>query len=183
MSDKNLIVELKTGKSHAYDKVFHKYSSRVFAYALRNFNSHAEAEDIVQEVFFSLWKYKHNIDENKNFDSYLFVMSINAIRKRLRERYNEKAAHEGFHLTARTSSNEVIQETEFRSLHENVLKAIDNLPARQKEIYFLSREKGYRNAEIAEKLSISKKTVENQLNRAIKFLKEYLIRNDMLLFF
>lgn len=181
MSEKNLIAELRSGNPDAYDEIFLRHSTRVYGYALKTLNSEADAEDIVQEVFFALWKYKHNIDASKNFDSYLFVMTVNAIRKRLREKYNEQAAYERLQEIHPSTANKVMQEQEFRNLREIILKAIEQLPPRQKEIYYLSREKAYRNAEIAERFNISKKTVENQLNRALKFLKDYLTSNDMLL--
>ena len=63
---------------------------------------------------------------------------------------------------------------EYEELLEKANRVIEQLPSRQKKIYRLSREKGLSNEEIALKLNISKKTVENQVTLAMKFLREQL---------
>lgn len=178
-----MLVELKNGNPDALDGLFRLYSNKVYGFAMCYFKNHADAEDLVQEVFYLLWKYKHNIDENKNFDSYLFVVSMNAVRKRFNEQAKEKTALGKFSHTTPRHSDEVVLHSEYKSLHEIILKAIEDLPPRQKEIYIMSREKGFSNADIAEFFNIKKKTVENQLNRVIKYLKKYLINNEILGFF
>ena len=180
MESNDLIKELKIGNVDAFDEVYIKFSPRINGFAYRYLRSQEEAEEIVQEVFISLWKYKSGIDESKNFDSYLFTITFNAIRKRIKELLKEKQSVEHYQKMNKLFFDDAGLESEYNALHENVMKAVEMLPSRQKEIFILSREKGLTNMEIAAMLDIKKKTVENNLNRAIHFLKEMLVKHGVI---
>lgn len=180
MESNDLIRELKKGNVDAFDEVYIKFSPRINGFAYRYLRNHEEAEEIVQEVFISLWKYKSGIDENKNFDAYLFTITFNAIRKRIKELLKEKQSVEHYQKMNKLFFDDAGLESEYNALHENVMKAVEMLPSRQKEIFILSREKGFTNMEIAAMLDIKKKTVENNLNRAIHFLKEMLLKQGVI---
>ena len=78
------------------------------------------------------------------------------------------------------SQNETVLNIEYNNLLELANKAIDKLPEKRKIIFMLSRHKGLSNAEIANRLQISIKTVENQMTQALKFLREHLGQDTLL---
>lgn len=174
------------GDVESFDEIFRLFSEKIYAFALQYFRSEEEAKEIVQEVFYSLWKYRDRIEPSKNFDSYLYTITFNAIRKRFRYFYRERIKLENISGEYDLNDNSLQIEAEYSELREIINKTVRELPDRQKEIYHLSREKGLSNQEIAQKLNITKKTVENHLNRALKQLKETLLKNGItgtLLFF
>ena len=111
------------------------------------------------------------LDETKSFNSYLFTISKNTILNYFRKKANEQSYIEYIVKNTSLTYNKSSDELEYEELLVEANKIIDQLPPRQKEVYRLSREKGLKNEEIAQKLNISKKTVENQVTLAMKFLR------------
>ena len=142
-----------------------------FAFMLTNNSEHSE--DIVQEIFTSLWENRHkvNIDSYRN---YLFRAvknkSLNWLRWcRNKDRYSDIYRYE---FSERSNCT---QETIYgNELQQLITEAIQNLPSRCAEIFYLRRFEELSHDEIAQRLSISVKTVENQMNIAIRKISNFL---------
>lgn len=133
------------------------------------------SEDIVQSIFIYLWDKRDSIPNHCSIKSYLYMASknksLNYLRNdRTKNRILEKLSFE----PKLTFANEADQFLEFEELKMIVSNAIDKLPNQCKTIYQLSREDGLSNKEIAEKLGISAKTVENQMTIAIRKIKDFM---------
>lgn len=165
-----LVSQVKEGSPFAFQLLFDQYSKKIFYFSLSYLNDKEEAEEIVQEVFLKVWKSRDKLDTKASFNSYLFTIAKNAILNTIRKSKYEQAylnyakLHPGKDIL-------LDEELDFKELERAYKKAIEQLPAKRKEIFVLSREKHLTNAEIAKKLDISVKTVENQMTSALADIK------------
>ena len=170
-AEEKLIEALCKGSSDAFDMLFHKYSPKLYRFSYSLLKNDEDAKEIVQEVFLRIWNVRGTIDKNKSFKSFLFTMSYNLtisqLRKKLKEKEYQEFLYEYFGNRSATQFNFF----DYDTLKKTIKNTIDELPAKRKEIFILSREEGLSHKQIAEKLGISVKTVENQINLSLKFLK------------
>lgn len=172
IDEKDYIVALKKGSFEAFDKLYSLYKRKLYSFAFGYLKSREEAEDIMQEVFIKVWMNREAIDESRSFNAYLFTISKNSILNYFRKKSNEHTYIDDIKKITNLTHNETSENMEYDDLRLKANRIIDKLKPRQKEIYILSKEKGLSNAEIAERLGISKKSVENQLSISLKFLRE-----------
>ncbi|MBW8332323.1 MAG: RNA polymerase sigma-70 factor [Prolixibacteraceae bacterium] len=165
--------ELKRGKEYAFDFFFNYYYPGLCVYAQKIIElPEPEAKDIVQDVFVKLWNDRKKLDVQISVRSYLFVAVKNkcfdVLRKKKRSVKLQEITHQ--HDIADESFDGYVL-CELEIIFDNGLK---KLPDRCREIFELSRLQGLKNREIAEKLNLSEKTVENQMTKALRILKEEL---------
>ncbi len=172
--DKKLVAEFLKGKVQAFDLLYEQYSGRLYRFAFMLLKNREDGLDIVQETFLRIWKNREDLSEEKSFKSYLFTVSYNITVDLLRKRLNEKKYCEALEKNFGFSQQSIENRADFMILDHQIREIIEKLPPRRREIFKLSREKGRSNKEIAADLDISVKTVETQLNLALKFLKSRL---------
>lgn len=175
MEENFLIQGLQTKNKIVFDFVFHYYYSGLCAYVEKIVGDSNTSEDIVQDLFFTLWiKYKH-IQISSSLKNYLFTSvknrSLDYLKK---EKKKTQKVNSIAHLQnhAENLSTLWFAESELETLVE---KSLNKLPRRCCEIFKLSRFKGLKNQKIAEQLGISKRTVELQVSNALKILRKDLI--------
>jgi RNA polymerase sigma-70 factor, ECF subfamily len=156
----------------SFELLFKQHYTELCRYALKLTRNEEVAEEIVQEVFVNFWERRDDINITYSVKSYLVASvrnrSINYLKLQLpKELKKEEVADTG--LSADLSSSASI---EYNELYAIVQKAIDLLPDRCKVIFVLSREEGLTYQEIADKLELSIKTVENQMSIALKKLRQ-----------
>ena len=185
MFDISLLYKLKKGNREAFNGVFRYYYPRIMAYTASMVEQKA-AEDIVQDVFYELWKRRESIRfEDESVKSYLFkavyTHALNALDKKQQDVYPLKPERETDILDQYVSS--YMQNSEqsllLKELKEEIMSYINTLPPQCHKIFMLSRSYGLKNREIAEQLNISIKAVEKQISKALSGLKEYLIQRDL----
>ena len=180
ITDQQLVVSLKKGDPFAYDRLVTKYSKKLYFFAKGYLNSNEDAEGLVQEVFLKIWEKRKELKEDLSFNSFLFTVTFNAIRQYFRKKSREKKHLDTYFENFEESQNETVLDIEYNNLLELANKAIDKLPEKRKRIFMLSRHEGLSNAEIASRLQISIKTVENQMTQALKFMREHLGQDTLL---
>jgi RNA polymerase sigma-70 factor (ECF subfamily) len=155
----------------------------LYRFALGYLKSEAEAEELVQEVFTKIWEKRADLKKELSFKSFLFTIAFNIIRKHFRT----KAHLFEYFKTGFFSEPDMqtSQKITYDSLYQYITELVNQLPERRKEIFLKSRFEGLSIKEIAEKLKISHKTVENQLTDALKFIRTNLNRENIpvILFF
>lgn len=171
---------LKKDDFSAFDSLFHKYAQSLYAFALSITREPFSAEEITQIVFLKIWEKRSRIDEFLSFKSFLFSVAYNETISWLRKEQSEKRKIGEYVQLAGSMTNETECTVEFHSMEVIARQLIEALPEKRREIFRLSREQGYSNKEIADRLSISVKTVENQLTSALKYLREKLGKHDIL---
>ena len=168
-----LLNRLKNGDILAFDQIYELYSHKLFSFVLKILKNEDEADDIVQEVFVKIWESKHKLEDYKSLNSYIFTIAYNNSIDLIRKRINNTKYLE--HLRNSDSINvspSIVSQIEFNELNNRAEKLIANLPERQKQVYLLHREEGLTYPQIAEKLGISKNTVENHMVKALKYLRQ-----------
>lgn len=182
INDKLAVSKLKEGDVVSFDNIFKKYHEKVYYFANSYLKNKEEAEDVVQEVFMNLWRYRDQINEQYVFSKYLFKITYNSTCKRFRKRASEKKHLEEVAQNTSIEDDSTKLDIEYNNLLETKNLLINNLPARQKDILLLSIEEQLTSEEISQRLNISKKTVENYLSAARNYLRKSLGDKGMLSF-
>lgn len=173
MNEKEAIAKIKYGDKEAFTFLYERYWPKVYNFTNLYVLSSDAAEEIVQEVFIKLWENRESIDEQKNFDGYLFIVTRNLIFNHSRQDFN-RTFYQDTLFDAIEEPHSVEEELETADLREYIYSLIGMLPPRQKEVFKLSREEHLTYGEIAQKLQISEKTVERHMGEALKFLRKNL---------
>lgn len=178
-TEAELISNIKAGMTSAFDALFEIYSLKIYSFAFSILKSKEDAEDVVQHTFFKVWEKRESINSNLVFKSFLFTIAYNGSIDMLRQRLKEKGHRESILIQA--SSHYNLQERiEFGDLLDRVNQIAKELPPRKREIYLLSRVHNLSYLEIAEKLNISVKTVENGIGYSLKYIKTRLGNDPVL---
>ncbi|WP_299669718.1 RNA polymerase sigma factor [uncultured Polaribacter sp.] len=168
-----LISRLQNGDEEAYASLVDAYHHKLCVYASNLINDGLSAEDIVQTVFINLWKRRKKLTIKVSLESFLYKAVyyefINQYRKKMTALKVEKRYYH--HLEAVI---EDYDEAKIENAMKMVFATIQYLPPRCKEVFILSKKNGLSNIEIAEHLNISIKTVESQISKAFKVLREKL---------
>lgn len=143
------------------------------------------AEEIVQDIFVYFWEKKEKIHIESSVKSYLLHASKNKSLNYIRNVKTRLVIHQKLTDSNKTSMEMPDHIMDGNQLREIINKAIDTLPERCREVYILGKEKNLSYKEISEELGISVKTVEVQMGKALKRLREQLkpYYHDLFVFF
>ena len=172
MNDNTLLEGIKSGNSSYYERVFRKYYQSLCLFALKYVRDPDEAEEIVQDMFVRVWQKRATLAISDSLKSYLYQAVRNACLNHLKHK-NVKLEYQKNTIDSSPSTNagDTLVALE---LEVKIRETLGKLPSERKKIFLMSRNEGFKYREIAEKLNISVKTVENQMSKALKFLKSEL---------
>lgn len=171
VTDEILIAAIGKDDYTSYNKLFVRYYSRLCYYVYRILMDKEDAEDVVQELFFTLWNNRKKIEIGENVSSYLYRMAKNLALNHIRTETNYRTALENREESPSYYEESPLESEEFRIALNN---CINRLPDRCKEVLLLHRVKGLKQKEIADQLSISVKTIKNQIWSSLQRLKKCL---------
>lgn len=172
MNEQALVQQLISGDPAAFRTLYERYAPRLAAFTVKFQASSAETDEIVQETFIRTWVHRQRIDPSLPFEAYIITIAKNLIYNHLR-----KAGHRQNYLREVSLQSGLRQEdpaVQIRELQELIGKAMQQLPEKCRMVFRKSRLEGYTNAQIAEEMDISRSTVENQLNKALKIIRKNL---------
>lgn len=155
-----------------FESLFKKHEAAVYRLAFRVTKSHLHAGDIVQEVFLRIWEHREELHNIKNTDAWLTRIVKNKVIDFLRKTSADDRMKARLWREMNMSQNDAEQLLEAKESGMLINAAINELPPQRKLVYQLNRESGLSYEQIADKLSISKHTVKNQLSTALKFLQK-----------
>lgn len=182
-TDEKLLELTREDNRAAFTELYERYWKKLFVIAANKLKDIAVAEELTQDILADVWQRRDSIRITTTFSAYLAVaMKYKVIdylaRQSHRNRYEEYVL---------TSGNKYDDSTEnwlsFEELRGRLEKLVNALPEKCRVIYQLSREQGYSNKRIAAEQSISEKTVEAHLTRAMKILRSKLSSFLFLFFF
>ncbi len=172
MSDRDILDRLRAGIQDAFDSVFRMYYAQLVGVAESMLREREAAEDVVQDVMVELWRRRENIVLETSLRAYLFRAVRNRALNHIRHlRVAPRAEPEAAELIAVPAAD---WDTLEKEMETALRQAVAGLPQRCREVFELSRVQGLKYTEIAEALSISVKTVEAQMGKAIRVLRERL---------
>jgi len=170
--DKQVIEQLREGSKDAFRLLFDEHGPKIYAFALSYLKNASDAEELLQEVFLKLWEVRTSLDTSKNLRSFLFKICINLIYDFIRRKNIEQVYLDYSGRNNPSSGDNTWHEVIYNDMLNNLQQLIAKMPEQRQRIFRLSKEDGLSNEEIAIQLNLSRRTVENQLYRAVSFLKE-----------
>lgn len=183
IDERDLLRRVKNDDEEAFRQIFEFYVKKVYQFVYGYLKDKFEAEDVTQNIFQKIWEKRLMIDLNQSFSGFLFTIAYRSVIDHIRKEASKKqwdrirdidAEESSSHLTA----DSLLNNHQFESLYQ---KALNALTPKRKEIFVLSRHEGLSNKEIADKLDISVKTVENHMTAALFTLREFFNNSELVL--
>ena len=170
-NEKELLSLIVCNDEKAFHAIYQFYFGKVYAMALSYLPNALMAQDMVQEVFARIWQNRAGLNDIKNFESWLIVITRNLLINELRKIYPP-----GYDPQQITTTD--LQETlNYRELERLLAAAVDRLSVRQKQVYRLSKIEGYSHRQIAGQLGISVDVSREHLSKALQNIRSFLISN------
>jgi RNA polymerase sigma-19 factor, ECF subfamily len=170
----HLLERIRAGDSGAFDAVFRANYAALVGSAERILGRRDVAEEIVQDVMLELWRRRETLAVEDSLRGYLFRATRNRSLNHLRHGAIEKRAEPELAASRSASGSSAHTALVEEEIDVAVKRAVADLPARCREVFELSRVHGLRYSEIATTLGISVKTVEAQMGKALRILRERL---------
>lgn len=173
-NDIDLVKRLQENEEEALTIIYKEYWEIMYLAAYNLVKDKSVCEDIVQEVFISLWQRRAKIQIKASLKSYLYTSTVYKVYDHFskNKKMLKDELFDNFENKIETSNPET------KLMHEELIyhldSIVDSLPDKCREVYKLSRENMLSNKEIAEQLNISQRTVEGHISKALKILKESL---------
>ncbi|MBR9921947.1 MAG: RNA polymerase sigma-70 factor [Bacteroidetes bacterium] len=172
-TDQELMRALAKGQEEAMEVIFRKYYTGICQAAYRILPDPAVAEDLAQDVLLELWRRRDELHISGSISAYLRRAVVNRALNYIRDqRLKLKEGEDAINDSGEDAKAVALLES--KDLEKQIDQAIENLPDRCRLVFVLSRFEELTYAEIAEKLDISVKTVENQISKALKLLRKAL---------
>ena len=170
---KQIVKDVSEGSYSAFKMLFDMYYSKVYWFADNIVKNGLYADEIAQIVFVSLWNKRAMLDPEKNFDSFLYVVSKHAVLDFIK--LNRRSL-EAKGLDFITNTPGFVTDTSFQTEYNILQKLIDEIvevmPEQRRKVFIMSRYNCMDNDAIASNLGISKRTVERHLNMALNTLRK-----------
>ncbi len=178
----DLLLKISAGDGAAFAVLFQKYKHKVFSVAYTYLEDTQLAEDIVQDVFISVWKKRNILFKVVNTDAWLYTItrnySLNALQQMARVGKNKQLLLS--HLPAQTL--DVEEKMDVSHLQALLRQAVGSLPPQQRKVFELSRIQGYTREEIARQMGITVITVSSHLTLSLRTVRAFLSSRMALLF-
>lgn len=169
--DAQYVQKLILGEHDAFKALFLRYFPKMKYFIAHFVKSDAIAEELAQDIFMKIWEHREKLSSVQSFDAYIYRMSKNISLNYLEHKYLEESYMENFRGETESTIEGELYAREIELLEQ---LTVNQMPPQRKTIYEMSRKKGMKNEEIATVLGISKKTVENHLNLALKEIRKTL---------
>lgn len=152
--------------------LFDRYHERLYSFLFSLLKSREDTEEIIQETFLKIWENRNDFKESYPFESLLFRIAKNASLNYNRQKVNRTVFEKHFWFFADFSESSADQYVLFEETQNMIETILNGLPPKRKEIFLLQKVEGLSRKEIAAQLGISVITVDHQLNKANKYVKE-----------
>ncbi len=174
IAEQRTLKRIRKGDIQAFEDLFHHFYPGMCSYAESLTKKEFIAEEVVQDIFYNIWKNKSDLRISSSWQSYLYRAVFNNSMMYLRKAKRELSLDEHWAESQIQSSDNPSEELDAKELNAVILYTLQKLPDRTREIFKMNRFEGLKYKEIAEKLSISLKTVEAHMGKALKALKSSL---------
>lgn len=179
--DFSLLQNIREGDTDAFRVLYEKYWKEVYSATFKRLKDHEKVQDIIQDIFTNLWINRKTLRID-NLPAYLHT----AVRNRVLNIFEKEKRYVPFeqllydNIQCGEQADAVILRHEFLQAYQSL---VNSLPSERKKIFHYFYEDGLSTDEIAQKLSVSRKTVQNQLGKAVSSLKAKLSHLFTFLFF
>lgn len=171
--DDNALVQLAKSDERAFTEIYRRYYSVLLNVAIKRLETKPLAEDLVQEIFISLYQKIHYLEISCSIKAYL----NKAIRFKIMNEYRSKSVRMKYckNVFSTPFCKNDFSNIEVKELSKKLNSVCDRLPKKCKQVFLLSRQEGLSQKDISLKLDISLSTVEKHIGKALKIFKEELV--------
>ena len=169
--DSDILLAIRQGNERVFETVFKKHYQALCNYACGILKDMDDAEEVVQSIFLKFWEQREGIEINVSLKSYLYRAVHNTCLNRLKHLKIQETYRQyvGDYLeNSYDSATDILDKVELESRIEN---ALEKLPEQCRLIFKMSRFEELKNQEIADRLGLSVKTIENQIGKALKIMR------------
>lgn len=171
LSDEKLLALVTRSDELAFEHLFRRYQDHVYGMAYKFTQNITTAEEIVQEVFMSIWLMRSEASRIGSFKAYITTATRNQVYKHLREEAKKILAASSNDLVAVGNDVEThLLEKEYGQLLKN---AVERLPTQQQKVYILVKENGLKRDEVAHIMNVAPDTIKFHLAQAMKSIRAY----------
>jgi RNA polymerase sigma-70 factor (ECF subfamily) len=174
LKEQHQLRKIQRGDINSFEKLFHRFYPGLCGYAESLVGKREIAEEVVQDVFYNVWKNRETLRINRSWQSYLYRSIYNNSMMHLRKMRREHPMDERNTFDYEVDTPDPSELMQLNEVSELVARTLEDLPDRTREIFRLNRQEGLKYREIAKKLSISIKTVEANMGKALKALRKSL---------
>jgi RNA polymerase sigma-70 factor (family 1) len=178
LDEREYFIRIAHGDEVAFSKIFFHYTSRIHPFIRKITRSEDVTEEIVQDVFVSLWKSREKLMEIDNYAAYIFTIATNKTYNYLKAKARKEKHLNELCKVEKDFTNNTMESIELHEIQQLVSSLVRQLTPQKKMIFKLTREEGLSHDKIAQQLNISKNTVKNHLVETLKFLRENLQRSQ-----
>lgn len=171
-NESTLVHRLIDGDIDAFNELYHLYFHPVYNNAVKITRDHAIAEDILQDVFVTLWEKRSSIDPARSLAGWLFVLCYNRSINILKRRLRESVIYRQLPAPAETGAD-MEEEIKFGAQWNILENAMSHLSPQRRRVFELCKLQGKTYEEAATELHISKYTVKEYLSAALVSIREY----------
>lgn len=175
-NEREIFSRVVNGDEAAFSTIFFHYTARIHPFIQKMTRSEEATEEIVQDVFVTIWKNRTMLNEIESYQSWIFNIATNLTYNYLKSKARRTVRLERFIPTEDITYN-TLESMDFKESQDLINQVIEQLPPQRKRIFKMSREQGLSHEQIAQELNISKNTVKNQMIEALKFIKEKLSKS------
>lgn len=176
--EQELLNQLKAGDKLAFTRLYDLYSRPLYLNLLKLLKSELAAEEILQDIFLIIWEKREAISINYSFKSYMFRIAENKTHDFFRKLKRDQKLHD---YIREVSSGEYA-DVEDKILHAEeatlLNEAMENLPSRRKEVFYLCKIQGKSYLEVSRLLGISTSTINDHVVKATRTIRDFILSNN-----
>lgn len=175
-ADSHHVKRLIKGSYDDFTILYNRYFTKLYGFIYGLIRSHTIAEDIVQETFVKIWTIRENIQPDSSFQAFLFTIARNKLVSEIRSQTGNRQFLDYMEISNSivVSNNNLYEKLDYDDFYKKISIAKIKLTPRQLEIFELNIETGFSTLEIADKLAVSERTIQNQLSLALRTIREQL---------
>lgn len=174
LEDRKLLLEISKANKVAFEILFHRYYGTLCKFGA-SFEPRIDiVEEMVSDVFLTLWNGREKLPEIANVKAYLYVSVKNNLLKAVKQREVELSVEhhkEGLRETNESIEQQIIEREQRKLLSRKIERILEKVPKKSRQVFEMSRLHGLKYREISEILNISVKTVENHMALALKTIR------------
>jgi RNA polymerase sigma-70 factor (ECF subfamily) len=170
-TDTEIVDNIRKGDSRCFELLFNQYARHLVRYAATIVKDPDEAEDIVQQLFVSIWAKKEQLEVNTSLKSYLYRSTHNSSLNKLKQQAVKESYATYFTYVSDGVTAGTEAQMEGKETDAAIRQAIEELPEQCRIIFRMSRFEQLKYQQIADQMGLSVKTVENQMGKALKHMR------------
>jgi RNA polymerase sigma-70 factor (ECF subfamily) len=177
----NLIVRLREGDDSCFREIYNLYHFKVFCFVKKYTAQLADSEDVTQNVFIHLWKYRTKLDSNTDLEAVLYKSSKQEISKWYKKQNRIFSVENDQLIKELDSASESDDDISLKL--EKIEYLLNKIPAKRRKIFNLHKFEDLSYKEIALEMDMSPSAVANQISKTLQFLKKNSVKNHELYWF